>query len=439
MALIDRTTPDLTSAALDQLEAELRRPGTDRRAGRGAFALALAGASAGAGVIHLAMVPSHAAEWMAEGLAFAAAGWAQVAFAVLACTRIPPRRMLALAGALNLVFIGAWGVSRTAGLPWGPEARIAEDVGFVDLTCVALEALAVVLCLWLLLRRGRDGAGWAAGSAVALAAVAVATAALVSPSAVDHAHHAQDLSVIVAAAHGGVVPQIGPDADLGLSQVMNGQGEGGGHTHSFPQVPVDATTQAALDAQLEQTRVLVASFPTVADAEAAGYFRSGPFAPGLGAHYTSAEFVANTDGDMDPEDLLHPTLIYDGIEPDSPLAGFMYMIQSFDTDNAPEGFAGPNDHWHYHTNVCLVSRPGGGFDAPLGADTTATQELCDQYGGFLIANTGYMVHVWTVPGYDSPQGVFSNVNARVTCADGTYYTVAPEDLGTRTSSCLDAS
>ena len=34
-----------------------------------------------------------------------------------------------------------------------------------------------------------------------------------------------------------------------------------------------------------------------------------------------------------------------------------------------------------------------------------------------------MVHVWTVPGYESPQGVFSELNPKMTCPDGTYFTV----------------
>ena len=26
-------------------------------------------------------------------------------------------------------------------------------------------------------------------------------------------------------------------------------------------------------------------------------------------------------------------------------------------NTAPEGFAGPNDHWHRHSNVCLKGQP----------------------------------------------------------------------------------
>jgi hypothetical protein len=221
---------------------------------------------------------------------------------------------------------------------------------------------------------------------------------------------------------------------------MNGQGDGGGQTHSATVVDVDADTQQQLDAQLANTAVLIEKYPTVAAAEADGFYRQGPFSPGLGAHYMSSTTALNFDGTLEGDDFLHPTLIFDGITPQSKLAGFMYMIESFDTVNAPEGFAGPNDHWHYHTNVCIVPRAGGGVDAPLGADTSAPKELCDKYeGGTLIANTGYMMHVWTVPGYESAQGTFSNVNPAITCPDGTYYVIPLDQIGNRSNVCKDVN
>ncbi len=84
------------------------------------------------------------------------------------------------------------------------------------------------------------------------------------------------------------------------------------------------------------------------------------------------------DGDVA---LDQPTLIYDGIEPDSKLAGFMYNIFSVDTVNLPEGFVGPNDHWHYHTNVCIVSRPSGGIDAPSGPTRGAPRRSATSTAG----------------------------------------------------------
>ncbi len=58
-------------------------------------------------------------------------------------------------------------------------------------------------------------------------------------------------------------------------------------------------------------------------------------------------------------------LLYDGATDDAPLAGFMYYSTS---PVEPEGFAGPNDHWHTHGALCLnmggedgieVLHPGG--------------------------------------------------------------------------------
>ena len=57
-------------------------------------------------------------------------------------------------------------------------------------------------------------------------------------------------------------------------------------------------------------------------------------------------------------------------------------------------------------------------------------------GGFFVAQSGYMVHVWTVPGYESPDGVFSGLNRKVTCPDGSYH--KSTDGGTATSTCKNA-
>ena len=160
--------------------------------------------------------------------------------------------------------------------------------------------------------------------------------------------------------------------------------------------------------------------PTVAAAEAAGYRRAGPYSPGLGAHYIRPTAAGlNSDGVMDDSDLLSPlAIIYAGTNPDSPIAGFMYYSMSKDE---PQGFAGPNDHWHYHLNTCIKYNADGSIDAPFGADTEAPADLCVQAGGQVLEQTQYMVHVWSVPGWESQQGLFGEVNPALTCPDGTYY------------------
>jgi hypothetical protein len=209
-----------------------------------------------------------------------------------------------------------------------------------------------------------------------------------------------------------------PTDDKGLSSLENGQ-----MIHDWgPDQPLDEATRAALTHQLALTRDIAAQYPTLQSARDAGRFRAGPFTPGLGTHMIAVGGF-NPEGDMTDEDVLNPqTIIYDGSEPDSPIAGFMYYSTSAEE---PEGFAGPNDHWHFHKDVCIVSGPDG-IEAPLGADRSTTKEACDAFGGNLMAQTNWMVHVWTIPGYESNRGVFSDINPALACADGTYYMV-PEN------------
>src|SRR4051812_10017566 len=72
----------------------------------------LAMLSVSAAIIHLVMVPAHAGEWLPEGLAFAASGWFQIGFAIAVVTK-PSKRWLHVGVLANLVFIGAWTLTRT--------------------------------------------------------------------------------------------------------------------------------------------------------------------------------------------------------------------------------------------------------------------------------------------------------------------------------------
>ena len=114
------------------------------------------------------------------------------------------------------------------------------------------------------------------------------------------------------------------------------------------------------------------------------------------------------------------SLIYAGTHPDSPIVGLMYLGLG---DTAPEGFAGPNDHWHRHSNVCTTFVDGK-LDVPFAPDRDISPEQCTAVGGRFMSITGWMVHAWVVPGWESPAGVFSHENPNLRCADGTYNTDA---------------
>lgn len=184
---------------------------------------------------------------------------------------------------------------------------------------------------------------------------------------------------------------------------------------SQPDQPLDAATQAQLAAQLTEARAVALRYPTVQDALAAGYRLAGGFAPGTGAHYVSYNGLSGPG----PIDVERPeAYIYDGTSPTSRVVGLMYYAM---TPNQPDGFAGPNDHWHRHQGVC-VQYTASGINVPLPADSDVTVAQCQAVRGSYLAVTGWMVHAWVVPGWESPQGVFSHSNPDVRCADGTYNT-----------------
>ena len=181
-----------------------------------------------------------------------------------------------------------------------------------------------------------------------------------------------------------------------------------------PDKPLDTPTRGQLAAELMQARDVALRYPTVGDAEAAGYYRAGKFVPGAGAHYVAGANGLSGEGSVNVEKPM--ALIYDGISPASRIVGLMYY--AFGGDKQPEGFAGPNDHWHRHRSICIKNGPSG-IDIPLPVDADATRAQCDDVGGNYIAETAWMLHAWVVPSWESPRGVFSHENPNLHCVDGT--------------------
>jgi hypothetical protein len=404
--------------------------------------LLLATLSAAAGAIHLAMVPTHWGESVADGLAFAAVGWLQLAFAAIVLAR-PSRTLLHLGIVLNVAAIIAWVVSRTSGLPFGAHSGQAESAAFVAVTYVVFEAVLVIVCAVLAFQwdmgQPRFSPGLVVAGLAAFGVLALTTAALASPGARSHdtqshdtqshdtqSHDTQSHDTTTTASAASEGHTHGPSAvdDKGFSLLHNGQ-----HDHNMALHALDPQTKRALDAQLAVTRDVAAKTPTVTAALAAGYRRVGPYFPGIGAHYMrdySSE-VTIPDGTIDDADLRNPfMLIFDGTKPTSRLAGFMYYSTSA---AEPAGFLGRNDTWHYHESICF-KYGAEGIDVPYGLDHSATPAQCAAVGGRILPQTGYMLHVWSVPGFEMTNnygGVFGEANPELTCADGSYYMLAVDE------------
>lgn len=441
-------------------------PVTDLVRGIGSLALVAAGA------IHLAYAPAHLDEKFSHGLFFLVVGWSQLTLAAGLALRARPRRAWLGAAALSsLAVMGVWLLSRTVGTPGSD----TEPVGFADATATGLEAVVVLVALALIFERVPARAiprGPGRGVAVAAAAASVVLASVsISPSVADeHQHGSADdahaagaatdpawaetrlaaLEGYMSADEVAEFKQLAWDdladdirthsealRDLPESErearieayldwvidntlAVSGEtrasatGDGVMHSHGLTEwQPVsDPGDQATLRDQLRKSATPIERFPTVADAEAAGYYQITPYVPGIAAHYTTGAFDTGFDPTA-PE-----MLLYNGTDPTSEIVGVTYVVLGTN-DRAPDGFASANDVWHRHEALCVFE----GF--VVGVDGTP-RELCEGIGAHIEARFElWMLHLWQVPGWESPWGLFSAENPSVSTASSDMWANRP--------------
>jgi hypothetical protein len=381
----------------------------------------LAVLSLGAGVIHFAVAGEHYDLSWAHGTFFAVVAWLQLSFAIAVVMR-PTRRLLTAGVLLNTGILGVWVMSRVWGAPFGSNPWTPEDIGWADGLSSAFELGIVILALAVLVRPAvaqhelRPAFARPVVGIAGLGVAVIASLAFTPAFASSHSHG--DTQGDSAAVDG--KNQAATAGHTHGPTTLNGQKVKGVKAQDVaaegqPNQPIDAATREALKGQLTIARDFALRYPTVGDATAAGYRLAGGFTPGSGAHYIGYGGITGS-GEFDPAKPI--SLIYDGISPTSQVIGLMYYGMG---QGAPEGFAGPNDHWHRHSNVCLKFGANG-LEVPFPADTDVTEEMCQGVQGNLMKVTGYMVHAWVVPSWESPLGVFSHDNPDVRCADGTYNT-----------------
>ena len=166
-------------------------------------------------------------------------------------------------------------------------------------------------------------------------------------------------------------------------------------------------------------------YPTVAAAEAAGYQRAGPYSPGLGAHYirptARAQFRRRDGRQRPPVTAGHhlrrhgPRLTDRGLHVLLDEQGRAARVR-----RAERSLALPHQHLHQvHADRTI--------DAPFGADTDVPADLCVQGGRPVCVQTQWMVHVWSVPGWESRQGLFGEVNPAARRAPTARYYQYPKE------------
>ncbi len=146
--------------------------------------------------IHLAMIGEHLDESALFGVFFALTGAAQLIFAARIASR-PTIGRVAGSVLVNAAVVMVWVLSRTAGLPIGPEAGHPEAVFLSDAVATGLEIVAIVFGVRLLARLRAQQRTPSTGQratlsrprATALLAAAVAGLAFTSVAQPAGAHH----------------------------------------------------------------------------------------------------------------------------------------------------------------------------------------------------------------------------------------------------------
>lgn len=174
----------------------------------------------------------------------------------------------------------------------------------------------------------------------------------------------------------------------------------GGHVGPISWTAItDKHTCSVLRSQLDLARQTALTYPTAADAKAAGWRKVTTYVPGIAAHYMNFGLVDNKFEVDKPE-----MILYDGEGDDARVVGLSYYIIKPGDDEPKIGFAGGNDHFHRHVGLCVKG-------ALVIGDSQTTKEQCEARGGSKQGGgAGWMSHAWVVPGCESPWGVFSGAN-----------------------------
>ena len=360
----------------------------------------LAALSVGAAAIHFAVVFEHFAEYTLYGVFFLVISWAQLIWPAVLLWR-PSRLWLSLGIVGNAIIIVVYVLSRTVGLPFGPDLHSAESVGALDVVSCVLEFGLIAGCAALLWRpslldrpvRRRTGlAGFASLAAFPAAVIAVSTAVMTPAWAGPEgpAGMASSMSSLQSAA-------AAPGAQTGMGDM--------GTTDGLPDMKMYGSTKPATSDEIiaaanliKATRASLTRYQNVKAAFAAGY-----------------TYVLKTNGE---EHLLYngPNPAYAGLNPQHPsslvyaidvphhapiLLGAMYIMPG--NANGPQ-IGGGLTRWHSHLVICQGGKQIiAAFHVALrGGCNPATWH--DQY-------TAQMLHVWVVPYTGGPFSDDLNLSA----------------------------
>jgi hypothetical protein len=163
-----------------------------------------------------------------------------------------------------------------------------------------------------------------------------------------------------------------------------------------PAVPLSAADSALFDSQWLAAQQAIPHLDTLQKASALGYVRAAAPAGGIGTHWVLWSQIAK------PFDPAKPSmLLFDERRDPAVLVGYSYALQS---PTRPEGFAGPNDHWHQHIGLCVDN----GW---VVREQTSGPDACN--GTYIAGGDFWMLHAWVVPRWDNRKGQFAPFNPKL--------------------------
>ena len=184
-----------------------------------------------------------------------------------------------------------------------------------------------------------------------------------------------------------------------------GDGESHGE-HKGPQAwaPItDLATCTQLQAEIDQAAAVAARYPTAADARAAGYVMVTTYLPEIASHWMNFGYVDDTFVIDEPE-----MLLYDGTGDDATMVGLSYYLLSATEPSPEQTFVGGNVEFHQHIGLCVKNA------LVVGGSGTTPEECAARGGTKSDGSNAWMAHAWVVPGCESPWGVFSAANPKLT-------------------------
>lgn len=151
----------------------------------------LAMLSVAAGVIHAVAMVDHFGHYWLYGVFFLAVTYAQVLWGLWVYRHPQDRRVLIAGAAGNLAIVAVWIVSRTVGVPIGPETWDPERVGILDTVATVDQLALAAIVVAVVAPAGRFGArmaGVAANHAVRIG-VMLCSASLFAVLVGSNHHH----------------------------------------------------------------------------------------------------------------------------------------------------------------------------------------------------------------------------------------------------------